>query len=300
MRIGAPAGWMLGAVLGFGLAAPVIGQKPVDGLRDAWFSMLETLNTSPKPIERLRLLDGYLRRPEAAKSPENPYVLSAHYRRGREYLLGLRVTRAERDFRHVLRHTASDERDRRPSALLGVAQCLEIAGLTERARATYAEIERDFPSTSAGKGARLGRQRVDAGPPRIGSPLPEFSSRPDTEGTMRRVRDLRGEPALLLFTDPKTDAELCRSLEKAFTDHGYRAERIWEFRIVGNGSQEELPRLSRRPTFAAADFLDPTFMRYQIQESPTWLLVGPDGTLLGRNLPPKRLAQVMKLFRERS
>ena len=58
-------------------------------------------------------------------------------------------------------------------------------------------------------------------------------------------------------------------------------------------------RLARDPELKApvlpapSGFVSPVFLLYEVRAVPSMLLVGPDGTVLGRDLPARRLRAVL-------
>ena len=58
------------------------------------------------------------------------------------------------------------------------------------------------------------------------------------------------------------------------------------FGKVAQWSQPVLPSRSA--------FIDRSLLDYRITTLPAWVLIGPDGRLLGRDIPPHRLAGVLK------
>lgn len=266
--------------------------------------------------ERVALLEDFLarRRDDAARRQDD--ALRARLALATEHIARFDVVRAGAEFETTADLAPLDELDIRGAALYGLAQTHELTGETESARAIYARIRdelggtryRDFASVALD---RIGRP--DAERPRAGQPAPEFGPTLDRRGesqTLRRLRQ-RGGAALLVFVDPADMAESGPRLHavlEAADDGGLGTASIVTFVTTGDGPG--VAALARDPRFGmpivttddpqkptAERFLSPAFLLYEVRSVPATVLVGPDGTILGRDLPPRRLRAVLEALR---
>lgn len=275
----------------------------------AWTALQEKLEDPRLSIEdRVRSLTRFVAEhgasEEGARSTE---VLTARSMLGTLRLSSLDAERAAVEFEIVVDRAERSAVDLRGRALYGAAQAAELRGADDRARELYRRLVRDLAGTRYADFARVELHRLDqevAERPRPGRPAPDFGPALDRTGTARRLADLAGAPALLLFLDPNDEKGTQRvaALVRTARDAGLADAAMIVFSTAGT-DDPALGRLARKPVFrmpivpAPEGFLSSAFLLYEIRAVPSSVLVGRDGTLLGRDLPPRRLREVLDTLR---
>ena len=135
--------------------------------------------------------------------------------------------------------------------------------------------------------------------PSAGQPAPAAGPWLDLAGKSRSLLGLRGEPALLLFFSPEDPAGLDRIVRacSAARTAGLPWSQMLAFGL--DDDQAALARAAKRKGLSMpivpsrSGFLDPTVLRYGVTAVPATYLIGADGTLLARDLPPDRLRTVL-------
>lgn len=270
-------------------------QRVLDGVDD------RAAAAPPMPApERIRQLQGFLR--EAAAPPDTAALLEARNRLGSTFLASFEPQRAETEFDLVLQHAPSVALDLRGHALCGLAEAAELRGDRESAAELWVRIEREFTGTPFGDIARVARRRFDPDRPlraRVGEPVPALGALLDHQQTARRLEDLRGKPALLVCisaADPDGLGDADRVV-RAARAAGLGDEQMLAFAIEVHG--RDLTALAgrlgwRMPIIASPDgFVGEALLTLEVRGVPATILLAPDGTLLARDLPPRRLRELL-------
>ncbi len=231
-------------------------------------------------------------------------LLKARTRLASLLLCDFELSAAGTEFAKILTASDPNDRDLRPRALYGLAQVQEMRDQRKEAGATLRRITRRYEGTRYATYARAALLRLEgSGEMIVGRSAPAFSPRLDISGKARDLNSLRGKPALLVFWSPRHQSGLIelRRLLRAADRAGLPEEQILAFGLQGD-SQLQLAIAEAEgwtmPLIALAnDFLDPIVLDYRVRSVPTTCLIGPDGTLLARNLSPARLADALRELR---
>lgn len=232
-----------------------------------------------------------------------PAVLAARCRLGSLQLTAFEPTRAKTQFRRALAAAPGTAIGIRGHALCGLAECAELGGDVDTALELWTEAANDLAGTPWSDVARVSRKRLISKPLerlRAGQKIPEPGPLLDTGQSARRITDLRGKLALLVFVSAADESGLERTEQVvvAARGAGLRDDQMLVFAIEVPGASIDTRAAAlgwRMPLIASPDgFLGPAFLQFQVRGVPSTLLVGPDGTLLARDLPPARLREVLQ------
>jgi len=211
------------------------------------------------------------------------------------------LEKARIQFAMILRESDPNDHDLRPRALYGLAQVQEMRQQPQEAGATLRKIIRRYEGTRYATYARAALLRLEnKEQPGVGKPAARFNPRLDISGKARDMASLLGKPVLLLFWSPEHEAGLeeVRSLLAAARRAGLPYGQVISFGMHGDAelllsrSKQEGWDMPMIPL--ASEFLDPIVLAYRIQSLPANCLIGPDGTLLARNLSPSRLERALR------
>lgn len=296
-----PAWTLLLAAL---LSADVPGQDEPPSLEERWLTLREKLDAEPRSGQRYRLLSEFLRSDEASQKPSHRIVLKARFTLGAEALRTRRVDDAAAEFEEIRRRSDRDAPwglDLFGFATIGLAQAAESAGRTLDARQLYREVKVRCPATRYADWAELGLARLQTKAPAVGEQLPELPLLRDRSDQTHRVRDLRGEPAILLFLSGPQEDSRRRTILSALRAEDIATNRLWTFTERALPISPEGPPAGDRVFPSQNGLLSDIALSCRIQATPTWLVLGPDGRLVARNPSPQRLRQILRtLKRERS
>ncbi len=293
---------LITAALIAAVTAPLAAQD--DELSKLWQTLRRRLDAGESGLRaefRLPELDAFLRAHGATHAAALP-VLEARARRGSLHLIAFEPSRAEADFREVLARAPTAAIELRGHALCGLAECAELRGDQPAALEFWLRAERDLAGTRWSDIARIATERLQLRPRprcRAGDPLPELAPVLDVKRTAHRVADLRGKPAMLLFVsavDADAQTRLDRSVRAARTA-GLGDEQMIAFMIDAQGRDLETLARSRgwrMPIVPSSDgFVGEALLAFEVRGVPATILVGPDGTILARDLPASRFGEVL-------
>jgi hypothetical protein len=286
------------------LAAAAV-QAPAQDRSEAWRELRERLGRSEAPADDSRaLLEAFIARHGSDEDGSTSVeVVSARLQLGALHLAAFDLPAAEAAFAAAEHSAPAAPLDLRASAVHGQAQTAELAGRDGRARDLYGRLVVDFAGTRYADFGRVALHRLDRPPaerPRVGRPAPEFGPVLDRGGSARRLTGFLGRPALLLFvdpTDPRGTAAMARLVQSA------RAAGLEDRSMItfaADRGEVALAALAKQPEFrmpivpGEALFLSPPFLDYEIRSLPASVLIGPDGVIVARDLPPRRLRETLQ------
>lgn len=315
----------------FGAVAPVAGQSPPPRpLADdpatleqrRWREARERLEQRDPdgflapPGQRLGLLNEFLRslaplpedRPEFGPRPR--VRCEAWSRVAALYLARRDGLGARHAFEQILAMAGPGQLDLRGRARFGTAQSYEAEGALETARRLYEQIETapEFTGTRYSDWARTASARIarDSAVGAVGEVAPDFGPRRDLTDQVHTLNEHRGKPVLLLFASAEDRQGLQRidAVIDAAGDAGLVAERM-PLLLTDAPDKDRVSRLAASfgwrqsilPSRTA--FLDRTLLDYRVTTLPAWALIGPDGRLLGRDIPPQRLKALLERMTRR-
>lgn len=284
------------------LATAVPGQTP--DLATRWRALkqrLDSVESSPSPDLRLVELQRFVR--DAAPSEQDELaVLEARNRLASLHLLHFEPDRAAEEFSITARRAPESAIDLRGHALCGMAEAAELRGDPDAARESWARVVRELAGTLWGDVARVAQRRLDqtrSTRVRAGEPLPDVGALLDQKRSARRIEDLRGKPALLLFVSAADDdgQRQIDRIVRAAREAGLFDEQMLAFAIDTHGRDlDEFARKLgwRMPIIASPDgFVGEALLALEVRGVPATMLVAPDGTLLARELPAARLRELL-------
>lgn len=297
----------LAAVL---LAAPLLASAaPQDpDLRKAWTALRTRLEASDAGSElglarRVELLQGFVERFGRDGGEDSPEVLAARCRLATLHLAQLDAGRAAAQCEAILAIAPESDLDARGLAGYVAAQAMILRGDRRRARAGLQRLQADFVGTRWADLATVALQHLD---PRagevaeIGKPAPEFGPRLDRTGRPRSLRPPLEGPVLLVFVSTEDEQGLALAIRwlKRARRAGLASDRILMFGVGADlGAINELARRHSPPAVllpSPGGFLDPVLLSYRIRAVPSSVLIGPDGTVLARDLSTTRLEPVLE------
>ncbi len=261
----------------------------------------------PRPPRQLlisRLVTFVERFSDSPRLQSAPQLLNARSRLAGLYLGSFALEMARREFTVILEQAESRDRDLRPRALYGLGQVQELSGKLDAAVNTLRRILRSYEGTRYATYAKIALQRIDSKThAEIGKLAPAIRPHLDLTGKARDLASLLGEPVLLLFWSPDHERGLAQitTLLEAATEAGLGKRQILSFGLHADTDQLrdaieeqgwEVPVIPLNH-----EFLDPLVVNYGLRSIPSSFLIGPDGTLLARNLSPRRLAEALRALR---
>lgn len=289
--------------------APLPCQQPSPGPIHKDYADLVTA-AARTTAERLRLLRAFLDRHRPPPDHEDhALVLKARLRLGRLLLVSFASTEAIRELQKVVDLARSPKhRDLRGRALYGIAQAQEMLRQGEACRATLEQLQRDFEDTRYGRIAAIASRRLrdPSGQARNGVPSPAFGPLLDLDGRLVGLNTLKLKPALLMFWSPDVTSSIqqVERLARTWQQNGGDPRQVLAFavhadrsRVAAIAKTAPWSKLSLSVVPCGSDFLDPMVLAYGVDGVPTTFLLGPDGTLLGRNQGAQEIARVLKRIR---
>lgn len=254
--------------------------------------------------EQVARLTSFVKRHSTGDSAQSDEVLTAQAMIGSLRLRALDVQGARAAFDRVVELAGKEDVDLRGRALYGTAQAAELQGEVDAAAEIHRRIVRELAGTRYADFARLALvrlERAESDRPTIGKPAPEFGPVLDRTVSARRLADLHGRPALLVFFDP-ADTEGTERV--AALIHVARSAGLADSEMLaiaaGSADEPALAAVARGSAFtmpivpSPEGFLSPVFISYEVQSVPATVLIGPDGTILGRDLPARRLQEILR------
>lgn len=249
--------------------------------------------------ERIELLERFIDEQDDEQKSE---LLAARLVLGSELLARFEVERAIDEFERVVERATPAAIDLRGRAMYGAAQAYELADDLERANALYERIQRELGGTRYADFASIALHRTgraESERPAPGRQAPGFGSALDRSGTARRLDDLRGKVALLLFADLADDEaiERLKAVIATAREAGVGNDGMLLFATAADVTKAA--ELARDPAFgmpivpAQNGFVSPALLTYEVRAVPTTWLIGPDGTIVGRDLPRRRLREAI-------
>lgn len=284
------------------LATTTPGQSP--DLATRWRTLKQRLDSAENgPAPELRLLEVQRFVRDASPSEQDePAILEARNRLASLHLLRFEPERAAAEFSITAQRAPESAIDLRGHALCGLAEAAELRGDRDAARETWARVVRELAGTPWGDVARVAQRRLDqtrSTRVRAGAPLPDVGALLDQKRSARRIEDLRGKPALLLFVSA-ADEDGQRQIDRivrAARDAGLGDDQMLAFAIDTHGRDlDEFARKAgwRMPIIASPDgFVGEALLALEVRSVPATMLVAPDGTLLARELPAARLRELL-------
>ncbi|MGE0144827.1 MAG: tol-pal system YbgF family protein [Planctomycetota bacterium] len=231
-----------------------------------------------------------------------PATLEARLRLGSRLLTGFDPRAASTQFQRALAASPTDDVATRGHALCGLAQSLELLGDRDGAALIWKEAEERLAGSPWSDLATIAIDRLERTRDKrvkVGQPIPDAGAMLDHLGTARRVTDLRGGVALLLFASA-ADSDSLDSIGKIVSrarEAGLDDDRMMLFLIETQG--RDLVALARTrgwrmPMIAPVDgFLGAAFLAGEVRSVPAHLLLDARGRLLARNLPPHRIGETI-------
>jgi hypothetical protein len=233
-------------------------------------------------------------------------VLAARCRLATLLLSRFELHAAATEFRAVVEEAGPVPADLRGSAMYGLAQALELDGQKNEATSLLDRLAKDLPGTRYSDYARIALHRMRNEEPVMASrPLPSWGVRLDTAGASRTLEEHRGRRCLLFFwsVDEPDQTERLTKLVAVARAEGMGWNQMLAFasgRDRGDSRELAIPEGWEMPIVPLdSGFLDSLIMGYGITSIPTSFLVGADGELLARDLPPRRLRAVLKQLASR-
>ncbi|MBK8976747.1 MAG: hypothetical protein IPM29_12580 [Planctomycetes bacterium] len=301
------------------LALVATAQAPVGGadLAARWSALRDRLDrgvaddgvTPIRLADRLALLEDLVQAGEAAppdRAEARTALLEARCRLARLRLACLEPRRAQELYAQVLREAPTAEVDLRGRAAHGIALALELLELRDEAARAHERVIQQFVGTRYADWSRVAKARLTdgaGGRAEIGRALPEFGPRQDETGAAQTLQERRGAPALVVVfsaDDPSAGARV-RTIQLAATASAIPDRQLVAIVLHAGARRiaELRAELGLRGTLIPSgdETLDPALLRYGITATPTWFLVGPDGTLLARNPPPARVTELLDALR---
>ena len=290
------------ALFSVALPEPAVAQK-VSDLRQSHASLQRQLahteNGLPLPAaDKIDLLQAFL---DAHRDHQShTLVLQARSRLGDLYLLR-REPSALAEFTAILASAQSDQRDLRSRARYGQAQANLQQGRVEQARQLLLSLVRDEPATRYGRYARIALSHLDRADrvPRPGLPLAPITFGRDLSGKVHSTATLQGSPALLVFWSPDSPSSLVLTerLAEIWNRDGPEEKHFLTLALHRDANAVRDLARERGWTFPVilcdGGFLDPIALTLGLRGVPSSLLLGPDSTLLARDLSAGRLSNLL-------
>lgn len=295
-------------IASFAVTIPSPAQEPEsrperDPLESAYRElrvMLDATSKTKRPRNTRRQLIEEFLVAHASRAPRRSEVLKARCRLGSLCLTDFDHEAARKQFDAVLRHAGTDEIDLRGRAKYGLAQSYELAGKPELAANLLRRLQQESRGTRYARFAEIALARIArARTQLIGSAAPEFGPRLDIDQKARRLSELRGAPAIVIFgsaSDVAGVGEIRRWLDTC-ERAGVEPEQVIVFLM--HTDDTGAAALRKREAWKCAviecerEFLDPATLAFRVQELPTLFLVGPDGKALARNPSTRRLREAL-------
>lgn len=257
--------------------------------------------------ERLRLLRAFLdRHRPPADNEGHVLVLKARLRLGRLLLVSFACTEATQELQRVVDLAQAPRyRDLRGRALYGIAQAQEMLRQGEACRAILKQLQDEFEDTRYGRIAAIAARRLEnaSGRARNGVAAPAFGPLLDLDGRLVSDGALRLKPALLLFWSPDVDSSVKRveRLVRTWRQGGGDPQQVVALAV--HPDRKRVAAVAKKANWAVSvvscgsDFLDPVVLAYGVDGVPTTFVVGPDGTLLGRDQGAQEIARLLQTLR---
>lgn len=277
------------------------GLPAQDDLEKAWRQVREELTRLGHPAEQARALQDFLDK-YPRQTPIGMPLLEAEAEAalGSIELRRFNLGRARERFTTVLTHAPKSAYDLIGRALCGLAECSELDRERERALELWTQVEHDLAGTTWADIARVARTRLQTNARvSVGQPLPELPPVLDTKQTAHRLSDLQHDVALLVFfsAEDKEGMKRVASVVAAARKAGVADAQMIAFALdLPAAKPEELRALfgATTPIVASPEgFLGPAFLQLEIRGVPSTLLLGPGTTLVGRDLPPHRISELL-------
>lgn len=255
--------------------------------------------------QRIELLEAFLTEHATTNNQASHLVLlQARIRLAGLYLSNFDLDQAKQQFTVVLKQVSPQDKDLRPRALYGLGQVQELDGQLDDATNTLRRIIRSYEGTRYATFAKVSLQRIQAKDLAvIGKLAPAIRPHLDLTGKARDLSSLLGEPVLLLFWSPDHLAGLAQinKLLLAAKKADLATRQVLSFGMHADSDQLRV-RIEAEgwkiPVIPLnQEFLDPLVIKYGLRSIPSSFLIGPDGTLLARNLSPTRLTAALRALR---
>jgi len=252
--------------------------------------------------EHLHMLRTFIARHGSATDE----VLKARLRLGRLLLVSFASSDAVQELRSVIKLArAPEHRDLRGRALYGIAQAQEMLGQIQACNTTLRQLQTEFEDTRYGRLAALAARRLSKPSERAqnGFTAPPFGPLLDLDGRLVSHVSLRPKPALLLFWSPDVNSSVERvgRLARAWKEAGGAPRQVVALAVHPDRSRVaavvKQAGWSVSVVPCGSDFLAPVVLAYGVDGLPTTFLLGPDGTLLGRDQGAQEIARLLKKLR---
>ncbi|MEZ5965163.1 MAG: hypothetical protein R3F56_15120 [Planctomycetota bacterium] len=241
-------------------------------------------------------------------------VLKLRTRLGTLLLHAGELEAAREAFADVVKDVPPDQRDLPGQhdflgrARYGQAQALELLDRPNEARALLEEIQAQHAGERYAKFARVALERLlprKGVGPFAGLQAPPLNTEPlvDLDERQHSLRSYANRPVVLVFWSPAIESSISRlqSVAAGWTRAGGRLDTVLAIALSTSReavvSAREKCRLAM-PLIACDDeFLHPAALAYRVTKVPTVVLIGSNGTVLGRDLPVREIERVVGLAR---
>ncbi len=292
--------------------------KAIPSLQQSYQSLLTELDRKVKPLDKqhkLQLLQQFLDKhlktqdlltdKNRKTTPARTSVFAQiRIRMGLLYLQNLQAKQALQQFQQASRNTHNQQRMLRARAIYGESQCLELLGKRSACLASLSSLTEEYADTRFGRFAliAMGRLRAKKRQLRTGQALPEFGPLLDLQGKSHSMKNLQGQPALLLFWSPDSPVSIqeAQKLLDTWLRGGGRQQQALCFAV--HQSTQRIKEIVTKQKWqvpvipCSQDFLDPLILDYQVDSLPSSFLAGPDGMNLGRDLTQQKLAEALQVL----
>lgn len=281
-------------------AAGQDGDKPPGGSspREDLQQLRAVLGHRPPPpaSERRRLLAEFLERHEAQH--ESAPALRVRLWLGREHLRAHEPEAALPHFEAVAAAAAGRLPELRANALFGCYHALRLQGRRDEARPLLDEILSRHAGTPVAFCARLTLAHLDRrAAPAVGDPLPDLLWGRALDG--EPVAAPAGAPRLLVFwsMDHQPSVRRLQQLADAWRRAGQADRELVAFALEPSAQALQRFVAARDWPFAvlpsASGYLGADWLELDVTMVPAVLLVGADGRIVARDVPPDRLGALL-------
>ncbi len=259
------------------------------------------------PPERLRQIEAmraFLHRHEREDTHDR--VLKVRTRLGTALLHACEFERARTQFATVLAKAPPAQHDLVGRARYGQAQALELLDKPEEARSVLKEIIEVHAGLRYARYAKTALARLQEGvtKARAGEPAPELGKdvMVDLEGRPHRLQ-VGSEAVMLVFWSPDVPASITRlqAAVEAWQRGGGNVQSVLAMAVAASSTQVEQARkayLLSTPIVPCIDeFVHPALLAYRVTKLPTVVVVAPDATVVGRDLPNRTIEHLARTLR---
>ncbi len=301
---------ILGVLWGFLSYLPAQQESPsAERVERDYEHLMAGLEPSADPLpgrlQQIEAMHAFLHRHESEGTHDR--VLKVRNRLGTALLHACEFERAQTQFETVLAKALPAQHDFVGRARYGQAQALELLDKPEEARSVLKEIIEVHAGLRYARYAKTALARLQEGVTKAGAgeSAPELGKdlMVDLDGHPHRLQVGSGHAIMLVFWSPDVPASITRlqAAVEAWQRGGGNVQAVLALAVAASSTQVEQARkayLLTPPIVLCVDeFVHPALLAYRVTKLPTVVVVAPDATVVGRDLPNRTIEDLARTLR---